>query len=103
MPITYLDIGSSVHDVNFQNRVVGALNAQCVVVNNEAGATTNHALRLALMGRVIASPEGYARKFSPLICVVAPISSLASYGVATDAQILTAVAAVWDALAVQGI
>jgi hypothetical protein len=103
MAITYLDIGSSVNDVNFQNRVVGALNAQCVVVNNEAGSTPNHALRLTLMGRVIANPEGYAKKFSPLICVISPISSLVNYGVAADAQILTAVAAVWDAFAVQSI
>jgi hypothetical protein len=103
MAITYLDIGASVNDVNFQNRVLGALNAQCVVVNNEAGGTPNHALRLTLMGRVIAAPEAYARKFSPLICSIAPISPLANYGVATDAQILTAVAAVWDAFAVQSI
>lgn len=103
MAIAYLDIGSSVNDVNFQNRVIGALNAQCVVVNNEAGATPNHALRMSLMGRVIAAPEGYARKFSPLICSIAPISSLANYSAATDAQILTGVAAVWDAFAVQGI
>jgi hypothetical protein len=88
--ITYLDIGSTVNDVNFQNRIIGALNAQCVVVNNEAGGTPNHALRLTLMGRVIAAPEGYARKFSPLICSIAPISALATYGAATDAQILTA-------------
>jgi hypothetical protein len=101
--ITYLDIGSTVNDVNFQNRIIGALNAQCVVVNNEAGGTPNHALRLTLMGRVIAAPEGYARKFSPLICSIAPISALATYGAATDAQILTAVAAVWDAFAVQGL
>ena len=103
MAITYQDVGSSVNDVNFQYRVVGALNAQSVVVNNEAGGVTNHALRLALMGRVIANPEAYARKFSPLICVIAPISSLATYGAATDAQLLTAVAAVWDAFAVNSV
>ena len=102
MAISYQDIGSSVTDVNFQFRVIGALNAQCVVVNNE-GAVANHTQRIALMGRVIASPSDYARKFSPLICSISPISGLASYGVATDAQILTGVAAVWDAFALQGI
>lgn len=102
MAIVYQDIGATINDVNFQNRVIGALNAQCVVVNNE-GAVSNHALRIALMGRVIAAPQDYARKFSPLICSIAPVSGLATVGAATDAQLLTGVAAVWDAFALQSI
>lgn len=102
MSIVYQDIGASVTDANFQLRVIGGLNAQCVVVNNE-GAVTNHTQRIALMGRVIAAPSDYARKFSPLICSISPISGLASYGVATDAQLLTGISAVWDAFALQGL
>jgi hypothetical protein len=100
--IVYQDIGAAVTDVNFQLRVIGGLNAQCVVVNNE-GAVANHTLRIALMGRVISSPVDYARKFTPLICSISPVSGLASYGVATDAQLLTGIAAVWDAFALQGL
>jgi hypothetical protein len=103
MALTYQDIGASVSDVNFQNRVIGALEAQAIVVNNEVGTTPNHTQRLALLGRVVTDPAGYARRFTPLVASVAPVSGLTSTAAATDAQILTGVATVWDAFAVQGI
>jgi hypothetical protein len=99
MALSYLDIGATVNDINFQFRVIGALEAQCILVNSEAGATPNHAQRQSLLGRVVVDPAGYARKFTPLIASVNPLVGLGSLGAATDAQILSGVQAVWDALA----
>ncbi len=103
MPLSYQDIGATVNDVNFQNRIVGALEATCIIVNGEAGGTANHAVRLTLMGRIVVDPVSYARKFAPLIASVSPLSGLANVLVATDAQILSAVSAVFDALALLGV
>lgn len=103
MALDYAAVGDSLDDEVFIDRIVGALSAQCVVVNAEAENSANHQPRLALMGRVIANPNQYARQFAPLVCSIAPVKNLADRTAATDANLLTGVAAVWDALALRNL
>lgn len=103
MALAYADIGATVADLVFQARVIGALEAQSIVVNNESAGTPNHTLRLALLGRVVQRPAEYARMFAPIIASVAPVSGLASVAAATDANILQGVQTVWDAFATLGL
>jgi len=103
MAIDYAAVGASVTDTTFQNRVIGALAAQAIVVNGESQGTANHAQRLTLMRNLVRDPVSYAKEFAPIIASVAPLSSLSDLATATDAQILTAIQAVYDAFALQGI
>lgn len=103
MAVDYAAVGASVDDLTFQQRVVGALEAQAIVINAESAGTANHNIRLTLLGKVVNDPKTWAKIFAPVICSVSPISGLASITAATDAQILTGVAAVWDALALRGL
>lgn len=103
MALTYASIGAVLTNTAFIARVAGALIAQSIVVNSESAGTANHVQRLQLLGRVIANPENYAAEFAPVIASIDPILSLASVDAATDANILTGVAAVWDAFALRGI
>ena len=103
MALDYNAVGAAVTDTAFQNRVMGALAAQCIVVNGEAGSTANHNVRLQLMQRIVRDPVSYAQDFAPILASVNPLVGLSSLSVATDAQILTAVQAVFDAFATQNI
>lgn len=103
MAVDYAAVGASVTDATFQNRVIGALSAQCIVVNGESQGTANHAQRLTLMRNIVRDPVSYAQEFAPIIASVTPLNALASLSAATDAQILTAIQAVYDAFALQGI
>lgn len=103
MALTYANIGAVPSNTAFIARVTGALIIQSIAVNAEANSVANHVQRLQLLGRVIASPAVYATEFAPVIAAIDPILSLASVDAATDANILSGVAAVWDAFALRGI
>lgn len=103
MALDYAAVGASIDDEVFQNRVSGALAAQCIVVNGESGGTANHNQRLQLVLRIVRSPEAYAKEFAPIITSVSPLNALNSLSAATDANILAAVQTVFDAFATLGI
>lgn len=103
MALTYLVVGQANTNTTFQTRIMGALAAQCIVVNGESAGTANHVQRLQLMGRVLANPAQYAAYMAPIIASVAPINSEADLTVPTDADILTGVQNIWDAFALRGL
>lgn len=89
----------------FQQRIALALLDTVVTVANEAGATTNHANRLAFAAQVVIDPLRWARMMAfGLIAVNANIQSAITNAAATadpasgiaDADIKAAVAVVWD-------
>lgn len=103
MALPYLVVGGANTNVAFQTRIQGALAAQCIVVNSESAGTANHVQRLQLMGRVLANPVTYAAQMAPIIASVPPINAEADLTVPTDADILSGVAAIWDAFALRGL
>ena len=101
MALTFQIAGNP--DVPFVGRVKTAFLKACPAIQNEAGNTANHAVRLALVGRILASPDSYAQRFATMAALDATLfannSTLAG---ATDSQIETAVNAILDMLALQG-
>ena len=89
-------------DPAFVGRVKAALCKACPAIQNESAGTANHAVRLSLVGRILANPDGYAQRFAPYVAAestfFAAQSTLAG---ATDAQIETATNANLDMFALQ--
>ena len=101
MPLTFLIAGNP--DAPFTARVKSALVKACPAVQNEAGGTANHAVRLTLVGRILASPDGYAQRFAPFVAMDATLfAGNSTLTAATDSQIETAVNSLLDMFALQG-
>lgn len=81
----------------FQGRCVAAAVKAAVAIYNEAQGTAGHAARAALAVRVLNQPANYASTFAYAVAMDPTI--LAGGTAPTDAQIDTALAAAWNALA----
>ena len=100
MALTNLIAGQP--DTQFINRVKASLCKACSAVQFEAGGTANHAVRITLVGRILANPDAYAQRFASYAAVDSTIFANAStLSGATDAQIDNAVNGLLDMFALQ--
>jgi hypothetical protein len=97
-----LTAGQSDTDALHVARVKAALLKACPAIQNEAAGTTNHAVRLLLVGRILANPSGYAQRCAVLVAVDATVAAQTTLAAATDAQIESATSALLDMLSLQG-
>lgn len=74
-------------------RVRQAILGAAIAISAESDQTANHARRIALAYSVLHSPEQFAKTFA------FGLATLAVNDAPTDAQISTAVAALWNAYA----
>lgn len=88
------DLGAAV------GRITAAMVRGALTVYAENGATAGHAARALLATKVLNDPSQYGRVFTWAV-VVAPSldAKIATPGSITDADLDTAVAAAWNAIA----
>jgi hypothetical protein len=98
-----LTAGFSDTDSQHLARVKAALAKACTAIQNEASGTTNHAVRLTLVGRILNNPASYTQKFAVLVAVDSTVAAQTSLQSATDSQIENATNALLDMFALQGI
>lgn len=99
MAVTDLQAGRL--DADFVARVRAEICKACPAIQNESAGTTNHASRIALVGRIIKNLDGYTQQFAAYVAVDGTIMAQASLTAATDAQIGTALSALIDMFALQ--
>lgn len=90
-----LQYGAATGDVTFIERVQMAMLATANNLNAEAGATANHANRMALMKAVTNAPVQYAPLFAFLI------AAQGIDGTSTDANIQSMISTTWNSMAGQ--
>jgi hypothetical protein len=88
-------------DNQFVARVKAALCKACPAVQNESAGTANHAVRLALVGRILQNPTGYAQRFAVYVAVDSTVAAQSTLAAATDAQIETATNSLLDMFSLQ--
>lgn len=84
---------AAANDPTFQNLIQAAVIQQAIAITSELASTTDHVNRAALATNVLRSPNQYLSSFCQAV------ASQAIDKTATDAVILTTVAAVWNAIA----
>lgn len=101
MALTNLIAGQP--DQQFISRVKASLAKACSAIQNEAGGTANHAVRLTLVGRILAAPDSYAQRFALYAaCESTFFGAQSTLAGASDAQVDTAVNSLLDMFALQG-
>lgn len=96
--MAYKDLYTLAHDPQLTQRLVPAVAQVCTDVYTEAVGTANHANRVALVnyaGPRLADFQRFAEEIALLLLVLNPTLTVA----ATDAQLVTALGAVWNAYA----
>jgi uncharacterized phage protein gp47/JayE len=92
--MAYIDQYNLAQDSVFPNRVRVAMLIAAVAVQAESSGTGNHANRSHYAALVLNSPDTYAQVFTETVCAANGLTSSS-----TDADILTEVQTVWNALA----
>jgi hypothetical protein len=101
MALTNLIAGNP--DQQFVARVRASLAKACSAIQFEAVGTANHAVRLALVGRLLSGLDNYAQRFAVYVaCDGTFFAAQSTLTGATDAQIDSAVNGLLDMFALQG-
>lgn len=103
MPLGDLQAGLAGNDQQFCARVKAALLKAAVAIQNEATGTANHSVRIALVGRILSSPDIYAQRFAPVVAVQTTPFAAASLSAIADIDIETAVNSVYDTFALNSV
>lgn len=87
-------------DSLFLKQVLVAMMAQCaVVLGSEAVGTAGHTVRAAFAASVLQNPTVYQARFAFAVITQAGITPTTVPSTVPDANVQTAVAAVWNAMA----
>ena len=84
---------AAAQDTTFQNLIQAAIVQSAIMITSELASVANHDNRVKLATNVLLSPTTYVSDFAQAV------SSQAIDKTATDAAIMDAVSAVWNAIA----
>ena len=96
---TYLELVGLANNNPLLDRMAAAIAVQADVIRQEAGATTNHANRVKWAKQAFSDPPAMAKKMSWAILAANVGQTLATIQNASDAALLSAVAAAVDTFA----
>lgn len=99
MPLGYQIAGAAGSDDAFRERVRGCLAGYAITVIAEAPGTADHTNRAAFAQRLSLNEELFLAEIAQAIAMQPAIQALSSLDSATDAQISTAVAALFNSFA----
>lgn len=99
MALGDLAAGQAASDVNFLARVTAEMLSAADNILAELTATQDHLIRVAFARRVKLAPQNYAAQMAVSVAMQAGPQTATSLAAVTDAQINTAVAALWNNMA----
>lgn len=97
--MAYSNLYDLATDAVFLKQVLVAMMSQCAVVLTEAATVAGHTPRATLDVNVLQNPTVYQSKFAFAVITQAGITPTTVPSTVSDANVQTAVAAVWNAVA----
>lgn len=97
--MAYTNLADLATDAAFLKQVLVAMMQQCAVVLTEAPTVAGHTPRATLAVGVLNAPTVYQAKFAYAVITQAGITPTTTPSTVPDANVQTAVATVWNAMA----